>query len=116
MSKSLLPHTPISAAIDRVIALVGRGLSYIWGVLLAIIVVNVVARYLFDEGRIELEELQWHLYSIGFLFGMSYAYQADAHIRVDLLHERMHPANSGVDRAVRYLAVPAAVYCPDFDL
>ena len=91
MSKSLLPHTPISAAIDRVIALVGRWLSYIWGVLLAIIVVNVVARYLFDEGRIELEELQWHLYSIGFLFGMSYAYQADAHIRVDLLHERMHP-------------------------
>ena len=91
MSKSLLPHTPVSAAIDRVIALVGRWLSYIWGVLLAIIVVNVVARYLFDEGRIELEELQWHLYSIGFLFGMSYAYQADAHIRVDLLHERMHP-------------------------
>ena len=56
-----------------------------------IIVINVVSRYVFDEGRIELEELQWHLYSVGFLFGMSYAYQADTHIRVDLLHERMPP-------------------------
>ena len=53
------------------------------------IVVNVVSRYLFDEGRIELEELQWHLYSVGFLIGLGYAYKADAHIRVDVLHERL---------------------------
>ena len=91
MNNPALPHIPASAAIDRFIARVGEGLSYIWGVLLAIIVINVVARYLFDQGRIELEELQWHLYSIGFLFGMSYAYQADTHIRVDVLHERMRP-------------------------
>lgn len=91
MSKSELPHTPLSAGIDRVLARVGDGLSYLWLVLLGIIVINVVARYVFDEGHIELEELQWHLYSVGFLFGMSYAYQADTHIRVDLLHERMPP-------------------------
>ena len=83
---------------------------------LGIIVINVVARYVFDEGRIELEELQWHLYSVGFLFGMSYAYQADTHIRVDVLHERMPQATASMDRAVRYFAVLVAVYCPDFDL
>ena len=37
-------------------------------------------------------ELRWraarHLYSFGFLLGLGYAYQADAHIRVDVLHER----------------------------
>ena len=54
-------------------------------------VFNVVLRYVLSEGRIELEELQWHLYSFGFLVGLSYAYQADAHIRVDVLHERMQP-------------------------
>ena len=85
MSKSELPHTPLSAGIDRVLARVGDGLSYLWLVLLGIIVINVVARYVFDEGRIELEELQWHLYSVGFLFGMSYAYQADTHI-LSLIH------------------------------
>ena len=91
MNNELLPHTPVSAAIDRAVARIGEGLSYLWLLLLGIIVINVVARYVFDQGRIELEELQWHIYSVGFLFGMSYAYQADAHIRVDVLHERMRP-------------------------
>ena len=91
MNNTTLPHIPASIVIDGVIARIGQGLSYIWILLLGIIVVNVVARYLFDQGRIELEELQWHLYSVGFLFGMSYAYQADTHIRVDVLHERMRP-------------------------
>ena len=86
-----LPETPLSRAIDRIVGGVGRGLSYIWVVLLGVIVFNVLLRYLFNEGRIELEELQWHLYSIGFLLGLSYAYQDDAHIRVDVLHEHFAP-------------------------
>ena len=77
MNNTALPETPASIAIDGIVARIGQGLSYIWMLLLGIIVINVVARYLFDQGRIELEELQWHLYSVGFLFGMSYAYQAD---------------------------------------
>ena len=86
-----LRHTAISRVIDGGLEALGRWLSYIWLVLLAVIVVNVLLRYAFSEGRIELEELQWHLYSIGFLLGLGYAYQADAHIRVDVLHERMTP-------------------------
>ena len=46
---------------------------------------------MFGEGRIEFEEIQWHLYSIGFLIGLSYAYSGDNHIRVDVLHERLSP-------------------------
>ena len=85
-SKDYLPHTVWSKRMDRVADQVGRAISYVWLVLLAVIVINVLMRYLFNEGRIEMEELQWHLYSIGFLLGLSYAYQADAHIRVDVLH------------------------------
>jgi TRAP-type mannitol/chloroaromatic compound transport system permease small subunit len=91
MSKDTLPHTQLSLRIDNFVRLIGQGLSYLWLVLLFVIVSNVLMRYVFNEGRIELEELQWHLYSIGFLLGMSYAYQADVHIRVDLLHERFSP-------------------------
>ena len=87
--ESYLPHTPWSRRIDRMLEHIGRLTSLIWVVLLVVIVINVLMRYAFDEGRIELEELQWHLYSIGFLLGLSYAYQADTHIRVDVLHERM---------------------------
>lgn len=91
MALEFLPHTPVSRRIDRLLAAVGRATSYIWLILLLVIVVNVLLRYALSEGRIELEELQWHLYSIGFLLGLSYAYQADTHIRVDLLHERLQP-------------------------
>ena len=86
-----LPHTRLSRRVDRWLEHIGRAVSLIWVVLLAVIVLNVVLRYAFSEGRIELEELQWHLYSIGFLLGLGYAYQADTHIRVDVLHERLRP-------------------------
>ena len=62
-----------------------------WLLLLIVIVANVVLRYAFDQGRIEFEEIQWHLYATGFLFGLSYALKDDVHIRVDLLHERFGP-------------------------
>jgi len=88
---SYLPHTALSRRIDGALETIGRWTSGIWLVLLVVIVFNVLLRYVFNEGRIELEELQWHLYSIGFLLGLSYAYQADTHIRVDVLHERMQP-------------------------
>ncbi len=87
MSDSYLPHTPLSRCIDNFISIIGRGLVFIWLILLAVIVVNVISRYVFSQGHIELEELQWHLYSIGFIFGISYAYQSDTHIRVDILYE-----------------------------
>jgi TRAP-type mannitol/chloroaromatic compound transport system permease small subunit len=85
----MLPQTALSRRVEPLLLAVGRWVSWLWLILLTIIVLNVVLRYAFGEGRIEFEEIQWHLYSVGFLFGMSYAYQSDAHIRVDVLHERL---------------------------
>ena len=36
-----------------------------------------------------LEELQWHLYALGIMFGASYAQMMDSHIRVDIIHARL---------------------------
>ena len=86
-AKDYLPNTVWSQRLDRLADHIGRGVSYVWLLLLGVIVINVLMRYVLNEGRIELEELQWHLYAVGFLLGLGYAYQADAHIRVDVLHE-----------------------------
>lgn len=91
MTSLALPETRLSSVIDPILAGIGRVVSYVWIILLATIVLNVVMRYVFGEGSVELEEIQWHLYSIGFLLGLGYALQTDAHIRVDVLHERMRP-------------------------
>ena len=88
------PNTRLSRVIDPVLIAIGNAISWLWLVLLGVIVVNVVLRYAFGEGRVEFEELQWHIYSAGFLLALSFAYQADVHIRVDVLHERFSPALS----------------------
>jgi len=86
-----LPETALSRLIDPLLIRIGRWTSYLWVLLLSIIVLNVVLRYAFGEGRIEFEEIQWHLYSTGFLLALGYALQTDSHIRVDVLHERFSP-------------------------
>ncbi len=66
-----------------------RWLSWIWLALIAVVVINVTMRYLFGEGRVEFEEIQWHLYAVGFLIGLVTCMDADNHIRVDVFHDRM---------------------------
>ena len=83
-----LPQTRVSRTLDRLINRIGETVSWLWIVLLTVIIVNVVLRYAFDQGRVEFEEIQWHLYAIGFLLGLSYGYCNDSHIRVDLLRPR----------------------------
>jgi TRAP-type mannitol/chloroaromatic compound transport system permease small subunit len=84
-----LPHTRLSAAVDAALLRLGAATAWIWLALLVVIVLNVVLRYAFGEGRIELEELQWHLYAIGFLTALSLAVTTDDHVRVDVIHERL---------------------------
>lgn len=84
-----LPETSISKRIDPILVWTGHSISWVWLLLLFTIVFNVVLRYVFGEGRIELEEIQWHIYSVGFLLGIGYTFQVDGHVRVDVIHERL---------------------------
>jgi TRAP-type mannitol/chloroaromatic compound transport system permease small subunit len=69
--------------------LLSRWLSWVWIMLIAVVVLNVTMRYLFSEGRIEFEEIQWHLFAIGFLIGLATCMDSDNHIRVDVFHDRL---------------------------
>ena len=57
--------------------------------LLAVIVGQVALRYGVGRGLVVLEELQWHLYAVGVMFGVSYAEATDSHIRVDVVSVRL---------------------------
>ncbi len=86
-----LPETATSRRIDGAIRRFGDAISWIWLALLSVIVLNVLLRYLFSEGRIEFEEIQWHLYAVGLLAALSYCVESDSHIRVDVLHVHFSP-------------------------
>jgi TRAP-type mannitol/chloroaromatic compound transport system permease small subunit len=85
------PRTAVSDAIDRVIRAIAAVFNWIWLVLILLIVANVALRYLAGTNFIALEELQWHLYAIGFLLGLGYAVDLDGHVRVDVLAEKFRP-------------------------
>jgi TRAP-type mannitol/chloroaromatic compound transport system permease small subunit len=53
-----LLHTRLSSILDAIVRGIGNAVSWIWVVLVAVIIVNVTLRYAFGEGRIEFEELQ----------------------------------------------------------
>ena len=84
-----LPHTAFSRLTRRAFQALARALSWVWLLLIAVVVLNVTMRYLFGEGRIEFEEIQWHLFAIGFLIGMATCMDTDNHVRVDVFHDRM---------------------------
>ncbi|MFT7684916.1 MAG: TRAP-type mannitol/chloroaromatic compound transport system permease small subunit [Candidatus Azotimanducaceae bacterium] len=84
-----LPETKISNWIDSKLNRLGQLSAWIWLLLMLIIVTNVVMRYFFGLGRIEFEEIQWHLYATGFLIGLSYAYVSDSHIRIDVVRSKL---------------------------
>ena len=84
-----LPHTGLSAVTRRAFDALAGAVSWIWILLVGVVVLNVTMRYLFGEGRVEFEEVQWHLYAIGFLLAIATCMDADNHIRVDVFHDRM---------------------------
>ncbi len=84
-----LPQTRFSAALDRVLNTIGEWVAWVWVVLMLVIVLNVTLRYVFGQGLIVFEEIQWHIYSVGFLVALSYCLVHDDHVRVDVLHDRL---------------------------
>jgi len=56
-------------------------------VLSLLVTYDAVMRYLFSAGSIALQEIEWHLYDMIFLLGISYALYRDKHVRVDIFYE-----------------------------
>ncbi len=82
-------YTPkLSEVLDRFIKRAGEITAWLNVVLVAVIILQVVLRYVFSSGLVILEELQWHLYAVGIMVGLSYCTISDTHIRLDLMHDR----------------------------
>lgn len=81
----------VADQIDACIIQLGKWISSCYALLIVIIILQVVLRKGFHAGLISLEELQWYLYGIGVMFGMSYAQAKDSHVRVDLFYNKFRP-------------------------
>lgn len=82
-----LPETRLSRVLDAIVVWVGETSAWIWTVLILLIVYQVVQRYAFGLGSIKMEEMQWHLYGVGFMLAIPLAEIRGRHVRIDVLAE-----------------------------
>ena len=90
------PHTRLSRMIDAVTNAVGSVINWIWIVLVLIIVVNVIMRYALGVNYIWVEEVQWHMYAVGFMIAIGYGITHDAHVRVDVVASGLKPRTRAI--------------------
>jgi len=81
----------VRAGIERFTDLMGRATSWLALAIVVLMAVNVLLRYLFSEGSVWGQELEWHLLAPLILFGMSYALLHGEHVRVDVLYAGFSP-------------------------
>lgn len=74
--------------LDQLVTRIGVFFSWVSLILMLIIVGQIALTYLFKSHLVELEELQWHLYGVLIMVGLSYAQVTGSHVRVDLFHHR----------------------------
>ena len=82
-------HLPrFCTGIDTFLEKLGSATCWLNTVLMINIVVQVILRYALGEGKVWMEELEWHLYAVLFLVGLSYCLSADTHVRLDIVHRK----------------------------
>ncbi len=68
-------------------------IGYITAIVMVLMILNVfydvVMRYFFRSGSIAMQEMEWHLFSVIILLGISYTLKEDGHVRVDLIYDTL---------------------------
>lgn len=79
----------LSSRLERFVDRTGKLASWCLVLLVVIIIFDVITRRFLVLGSTKLQELEWHLHTILFCLTLGYGYIHDAHVRVDLVRERL---------------------------
>lgn len=72
----------------RINRVAGKLLSLVLILMILNVFCDVVLRYFFQNSSVGMQEMEWHLFSIIILGGISVALLDEAHVRVDFLYDR----------------------------
>lgn len=74
--------------LERVCVYAARLAGLLLLVLTAVILYDVIGRRYYNTGSVALQELEWHLHGAIAVLGFGYAYTRNAHVRIDIFHQR----------------------------
>ena len=111
MEHNSQPWLRLADTIDKNVRRIGLGAAWLYVLLVLVIILQVILRKGFSHGLIVLEELQWHLYALGVMFGLSYAQTNNSHVRVDLFYSHFRPRTKRIVDilGILFLAMPFVI-------
>lgn len=68
---------------------IGYFTAFVMVLMILNVTYNVIMRYFFNTGSIAMQEMEWHLFSVVILLGISYTLKEDGHVRVDLIYDKL---------------------------
>ncbi len=93
---------PLAKALDRFVTSIGHVVMWANVILVLAIILQVALRYILNQNYPKLDEIQWHLYGLTTMIGLSYAMVKDSHVRVDVLHMSLRDS---VRRVIEILGI-----------
>ncbi len=118
-------HIPIVSSLNKFVKRVVETIAWLNVVVMLLILVTVTLRYGFHRNKlllewplVPMEELQWHFYSVPFMFGLAYVIATDSNIRIDLLRLHMSKKLKHIFEilGILLLLMPCVIILFDFSL
>ena len=118
-------HIPIVVFLNRIVQRIVETVAWLNVVLIFLILITVTLRYGFHRNElllnwplVPMEELQWHFYSVPFMFGLAYAITNDSHVRIDIFRAKMSKRFKHIFEilGILLLLMPCTIILFDFSL
>ncbi len=118
-------HIPIVSSLNKFVKRVVETIAWLNVVVMLLILVTVTLRYGFHRNKlllewplVPMEELQWHFYSVPFMFGLAYVIATDSNIRIDLLRLHMSKKLKHIFEilGILLLLMPCVIILLDFSI
>ena len=78
---------PAEQFISKTVDIVGKIISFLLFLMVLNVSYDVMMRYVFRNSSVGMQEMEWHLFAVVFLFGIGVALKDEGHVRVDFLFD-----------------------------
>ncbi len=75
--------------ISKTVDMVGKIISLLLFLMVLNVSFDVMMRYVFRNSSVGMQEMEWHLFSVIFLFGIGVALKDEGHVRVDFIFDQL---------------------------
>ena len=82
--------------ISKAVDVLGKVTAFFLLLMVLNVSFDVMMRYLFHNSSVGMQEMEWHLFAVIFLFGISVALKDEGHVRVDFLYDNFTPRKKAV--------------------